>query len=107
MVKKGKTAQQEVSYSKDTTKSTLPANRFLSSVFLKEQGGVLCFLTLPSNGSVRQVGGEICELEAAAKRAVCLKACKTLHLNKALMDNLPPTNSKKENAGDLVNLMEL
>ncbi|MCO5573907.1 hypothetical protein L7F22_027682 [Adiantum nelumboides] len=88
--------------------SKLPSDQFYHPqplfVYVKEQEGVKSFLTLPSNASVRMVEGELCESENAAKRAVCLKACRILHLKGALTDHLLPlTSSKEENAGDLSN----
>lgn len=77
--------------------SKLPSDEFYlpqpSFHFLKEQDGIKCCITLPSNACIRRVEGETCDSEIAAKKAACLKACRILHSKGALTDYLLPQAS--------------
>eukprot|EP00250_Pteridium_aquilinum_P017317 c23569_g1_i1 orf=68-2164(+) len=61
--------------------------------YVREQDGIKCSVTLPSNACIRLVEGEICDSEFAAKKAACLKACRMLHSKGFLTDYLLPQTS--------------
>ncbi|KAH7447488.1 hypothetical protein KP509_01G108700 [Ceratopteris richardii] len=90
--------------------SKLPGDQFYHPqplfVYVKEHDGVKCCLTLPSNACIRLVEGDICGTEASAKQAVCLKACKLLHLKGGLTDHLLPLSSTIEPTRDGVSYPE-
>ena len=65
-------------------------------IFQNDVAGTICTLELPINAAVRRVVSAPCaEGEDAAKRSVCLEACRQLHQCKALTDHLLPHKELK------------
>nr|DAD45156.1 TPA_asm: hypothetical protein HUJ06_003386 [Nelumbo nucifera] len=58
--------------------------------YFNDSSGTVCHLILPSNAAIHQVVSMPQPSKEAAKRNVCLKACKELHLVGALTDHLLP-----------------